>query len=83
MRNRSSRWIHRSLVLVFATALNLPQPAQADDASILPQGVSCGYRDFYHYLPTTQRYNADGDLEGLAHPKLDTRWLVAGMTLLF
>ena len=68
MRIRGNRWSSRSLALVFAIALNLPQPALADNAAVLPQDVSRGYWDFYRYQPTTQRYNADGDKEDLAYP---------------
>lgn len=68
MRIRSHRWGSRSLALVFTIALNLPQLALADDAVMLPQDVSRGYWDFYRYQSTTQRYNADGELEDLAYP---------------
>lgn len=68
MRIRSNRWTSRAIALVFSLALNLPSPAFADNAAVLPQDVSRGYWDFYRYQPTTQRYNADGDLEDLAHP---------------
>ena len=50
--------------LVFAWST----PVGADNAAVLPEGVSRGYWDFYHYFPTTQRYNADGDREDLASP---------------
>ena len=40
----------------------------ADDAAVLPQGISRAYWDFYRYQPTTQRYNADGKREDLAYP---------------
>jgi hypothetical protein len=35
---------------------------------VLPANVSRVYADFYHYQPTTQRYNQDGDREDLAFP---------------
>lgn len=44
------------------------KPALADNAAVLPEGVSRAYVDFYHYLPTTQRYNAAGEREDLAFP---------------
>ena len=40
----------------------------ADSAAVLPANVSRVYADFYHYQPTTQRYNQDGDREDLAFP---------------
>ena len=46
----------------------IPQYGIADNASVLPEGISQGYWDFYHYRPTRQRYNADGDREDLAYP---------------
>ena len=42
--------------------------AQADDARVLPQAVSQAFWDFYRYHETTQRYNASGKREDLAHP---------------
>lgn len=62
------RWGSRWIALLMLLAFNPPQTSIADDAAILPQGVSRAYWDFYRYLPTTQRYNADGDKEDLAHP---------------
>ncbi len=58
----------RTAILALVLALNLPQSALADNAAVLPTGVSRGYWDFYRYLSTTQRYNADGEQEDLAHP---------------
>jgi len=40
----------------------------ADSAAVLPANISRVYADFYHYQPTTQRYNQDGDREDLAFP---------------
>ena len=40
----------------------------ADDAAVLPQGISRAYWDFYRYHSTTQRYNSDGKREDLAYP---------------
>lgn len=54
-----------SVATVFAATFS---NAHADNAAVLPKGVSRGYIDFYHYLPTTQRYNPEGDLEDLAFP---------------
>ena len=45
-----------------------PLISTADDAAVLPQGVSRFYWDFYRYYPTTQRYNTDGEREALAAP---------------
>lgn len=42
--------------------------ARADNAATLPAGVSRAFGEFYHYLPTTQRYNPSGDREDLAYP---------------
>jgi len=47
---------------------NTPIQALADSAAVLPIGISRVYGDLYHYLPTTQRYNSDGDREDLAYP---------------
>lgn len=49
-------------------AVSILVPGQADDAMVLPQGRSQAYLDFYRYHETTQRYNADGKREELAHP---------------
>ena len=51
-----------------ALLLGAASCAAADDARVLPAGVSQAYWDFYRYHPTTQRYNADGDREALASP---------------
>jgi hypothetical protein len=51
-------------VLVAASVTN----AHADNAAVLPAGVSRVFGDFYHYLPTTERYNPDGNREDLAYP---------------
>ena len=40
----------------------------ADSAAVLPASISRMYGNLYHYLPTTQRYNSDGDREDLAFP---------------
>jgi hypothetical protein len=45
--------------------------AFADNAAVLPAGVSRIYGDLYHYLPTTERYNPNGDREALAYPFTD------------
>jgi len=49
-------------------ACALPGISPADDADVLPSGVSRFSWDFYHYYPTTQRYNAAGEREALASP---------------
>lgn len=54
------------VALVIVT--NTPTRVLADSAAVLPSGVSRVYGDLYHYLPTTQRYNSDGDREDLAYP---------------
>ncbi len=51
MRNRSSSCL---IALLTTLAFNLLHTAIADDAAILPQGVSRAYWDFYHYLPTSK-----------------------------
>ena len=60
---RSNRGLIPALLLLF-----MQPPALAKNAAVLPQNVSRGYWDFYRYQPTTQRYNAEGDLEDLAYP---------------
>ena len=52
------------LVIVASTVTD----AVADNAAVLPAGTSRVYGDLYHYLPTTQRYNPDGEREDIAHP---------------
>ncbi|MCP4982614.1 MAG: transporter [Gammaproteobacteria bacterium] len=37
----------------------------------MPENVSQTYWDLYHYQPTAQRYNADGEREDLAYPFTD------------
>jgi len=46
----------------------LAPPLVADNAAVLPVNLSRGYWDLYHYQPTTQRYNPDGEREDLAFP---------------
>jgi len=58
----------RSWVSCLLLACAWSAMTMADDAAVLPQGISRFYWDFYHYLPTTQRYNADGEREALASP---------------
>ncbi len=53
-------------VLLSLVGSGTPNEGLADDATVLPAGVSRAYADFYRYLPTTQRYNRDGDREELA-----------------
>jgi len=65
----SRRHIGRSAALIVATALAVVSGvANADSAAVLPKGVSRAYLDFYHYLPTTERYSPDGDRVPLADP---------------
>ena len=52
------------LVIVASTVTD----AVADNAAVLPAGTSRVYGDLYHYLPTTQRYNPDGEREDIAYP---------------
>ena len=54
------------VAVVMATTATMD--ARADSAAVLPAGVSHAYGDLYHYLPTTERYNPDGDREALAYP---------------
>ena len=61
----------RRLLFRIATVAVLsaaPLAGIADDAAVLPAGVSRFYVDFYHYLPTTERYNPDGEREPLTFP---------------
>ena len=62
-----------SIIIVSAAVLAccIPRPGIADNAAVLPTGISQAYWDLYHYLPTRQRYNADGDREDLAYPFTD------------
>ena len=54
--------------ILWLIASSLPMTLLADSAAVLPKGVSRFQWDIYHYYPTTQRYNADGDRETLASP---------------
>ncbi|MDX1431519.1 MAG: hypothetical protein R3286_03625 [Gammaproteobacteria bacterium] len=69
-RSASTGWIGAILV-VAALAADATIRARADSAAVLPAGVSRVYGDFYHYLPTTERYNPDGEREDLAYPFTD------------
>ncbi|MCP4766450.1 MAG: transporter [Gammaproteobacteria bacterium] len=64
-------WRYTAAVIVLSVAITAPRTGLADDAEVLPKNVSRFYWDFYRYHPTTQRYNADGDREALAHPFSD------------
>lgn len=55
-------------MIALVIVANLPTRALADTAAVLPASISRVYADLYHYLPTTQRYNAEGDREALAYP---------------
>ena len=62
---------YRFIATIFLTmtiGAGIPGQLLADSAAVLPANVSRGYLDYYHYRPTTQRYNAEGDLEDLAFP---------------
>jgi hypothetical protein len=76
-RNRQ-RGISIASILLFVSII---VPVAADDAMVLPQDRSQVYLDFYRYHETTQRYNADGKREDLAHPftnaALDSNVLVS------
>lgn len=63
---RSGKAMLSIAVLVMTTGTT--SGVRADNAAVLPKGVSRVYGDFYHYLPTTERYNPDGDREALAYP---------------
>jgi hypothetical protein len=39
----------------------------ADDAQVLPKGVFSIQTEYRHFLPVTERYNENGDIESLAH----------------
>jgi hypothetical protein len=56
------------VIAVLVTVTGTASGVRADNAAVLPAGVSRVYGDFYHYLPTTERYNADGDREAIAYP---------------
>ena len=62
-----------SIIIVSAAVLAccIPRQGTADNAAVLPTGISQAYWDLYHYLPTRQRYNADGNREDLAYPFTD------------
>lgn len=53
---------------IMASVLLVPDLVVADNALVLPDGVSRGYIDFYRYLPTTKRYNGDGEREEITTP---------------
>jgi hypothetical protein len=55
-------------IVVLVIIVSTPSQVLADSAAVLPENVSRGYWDFYHYQPTTQRYNPDGDREDLTYP---------------
>ena len=62
---------YRNIATIFLTmtiGTGIPGQLLADSAAVLPTNVSRAYLDFYRYQPTTQRYNADGNLEDLAFP---------------
>ncbi len=53
--------------LVVATfVVGRPGPARAEDAQVLPKGVSRVTLDDYIYVPVTQRWNPEGKAEDLA-----------------
>jgi hypothetical protein len=63
------RHLKISLGIVFVLlGIAISDRSLADDAAVLPQGISRAYWDFYRYHSTTQRYNADGKREDLAYP---------------
>jgi hypothetical protein len=55
-------------IVCILLGITISERGLADDAAVLPQGISRAYWDFYRYRPTTQRYNADGNREALAYP---------------
>jgi len=55
-------------ILAAVIAAGAPTHTHADSAAVLPRGTSRVFGDFYHYLPTTERYNPDGEREDLAYP---------------
>ena len=63
------RYLEISLGIVFVLlGIASSDRGLADDAAVLPRGISRAYWDFYRYQSTTQRYNADGKREDLAFP---------------
>ena len=55
-------------ILTSVMIASAPVQVLADTAAVLPENISRFYWDLYHYQPTTQRYNQDGDREALAFP---------------
>jgi len=55
-------------IVLVLLGIAISDRVHADDAAVLPQGISRAYWDFYRYKPTTHRYNADGNREALAYP---------------
>lgn len=63
-------WLRGSIIALSLLVLGATD-SLADNAAVLPAGVSRAYIDFYHYLPTTERYNPEGGREALADPFTD------------
>ena len=55
-------------IVAAVIAASAPTHPHADSAAVLPGGTSRVFGDLYHYLPTTERYNPDGEREDLAYP---------------
>jgi len=55
-------------LLLACITLVISDDSLADSAAVLPAGVSRAYADYYSYLPTTKRYNPDGDEEEITFP---------------
>lgn len=67
MTKRRGAWT-ASAIAAAAMAAVTPLPAGADDAAVLPAGVSRVHLDYYGYLPVKERYSPDGEREPIAHP---------------
>ena len=68
LTSRRHGWAVATIIVALSVCLTSPRAVLADDAEVLPDGVSRVHIDFYRYHPTTHRFNADGDRERLAHP---------------
>ncbi len=53
-------------MVVAALVVGRPVPTRAEDAQVLPKGISRVTLDDFIYFPVTQRWNPDGKAEDLA-----------------
>jgi hypothetical protein len=68
LKSNHQGWVITTAILLLTAAITAQRQGLADSAAVLPKHVSEFYWDLYHYQPTTQRYNAAGKREALAHP---------------